>query len=626
MAFIVKPVSGIGDVRELEKRPWEETITADCVYDLLRSSAAKRPDKSAITFLPTGAAEEDPVRITYGQLFGRITQAANMFHDLGAGPADCVSFLLPSLPQAHFTFWGAQAAGIANPINFLLNPDQIADLLNAAGTRVLVALGPHPVLDIWKKVEAIRDKVPTLKAILRVGKPGDEPEGVYNFDKTIAGYPADRLTFDRTFSRSDIATYFPTGGTTGSPKLAPHTQGNTLYAVWAVAHLWGFTDSAILVNGLPLFHVAGSIICSLSPFCVGTEVIIPTPAGFRNPTFVQNHWKLIEKYRVTHMGGMPTSLVALLNVPLNGADMSSVKICLTGGAPLPTEVQRAFESTFNIQVSQMYGMTEAGSIVAMTPAFGKAKIGSVGIRLPHEQIRVARLNQDGSPGEFCGLNETGVVMLKGPNIFPGYKDSVQNRGTLTDDGWLITGDLGYIDEEERVYLTGRSKDLIIRSGHNIDPSIIEEAAGQHPSVALSAAVGKPDSYAGELPVLFVQLKPEAHADPEELMKFLEDRISERPAMPKEIIFTKQLPLTAIGKIFKPQLRWDLARREFAGMLAPLEAKGVKAVVEVGEDKRWGTLVRIVLSGDGGAAREEIEGEIKRMIEAFPYVKIEVMWK
>ena len=626
MAFSVKPVVGIEDVRDLEKRPWGDIIKETSVYELLRSSAAKRPDKNAILFLPTGASEEEPVCVTYGQLIGRITQAANMFHDLGAAVGDCVSFLLPSLPQSHFTFWGAQTVGIANPINFLLNPDQIADLLNAAQTRVLVALGPHPALDIWQKVEAVRDRVPTLKAIIRVGKPGDEPEGVYNFDQTIARYPADRLTFDRTFSLSDIATYFHTGGTTGSPKLAPHTQENTIYAVWSVAHLWGFTDSAILVNGLPLFHVAGSIICSLSPFCVGTQVIIPTPAGFRNPLFVQNHWKIIEKYRVTHMGGMPTSLVSLLNVPVGDADISSVKVCLTGGAPLPTEVQRAFEAAFNIQVSQMYGMTEAGSVVAMTPAFGKAKIGSVGLRLPHERVRVSKLNQDGSPGDECGVQETGVVLLKGPNVFPGYKDARQNRGTLTEDGWLVTGDLGYLDEEERIYLTGRSKDLIIRSGHNIDPSIIEEAASEHPSVALSAAVGKPDSYAGELPVLFVQLKPEATATPEELLAFLEGRISERPALPKEVIVTTRMPLTAIGKIFKPQLRWDLAKREFARMLSPLEAKGLKVEIEVGEDKRFGTLARIILSGLDGEPREGIEKEVKSIIEAFPFMKIDVVWK
>ena len=175
----VKPVTGMADILELEKTPWEEQLKENSVYELLRQAAQEKPNDAAITFLPTGALDETPVRITHGQFFARMTQAANMFNDLGAKTDEAVSMLLPLLPQAHFTMWGAQAAGIANPVNFLLNPDQIADLLNAAQTRVLVALGPHPVLDIWQKVERIRDRVPTLKAILRVG-PGEDGDGIYS--------------------------------------------------------------------------------------------------------------------------------------------------------------------------------------------------------------------------------------------------------------------------------------------------------------------------------------------------------------------------------------------------------------------------------------------------------------
>ena len=590
----------------------------------MRQAAREKPDDAAITFLPTGALDETPVRITHGQFFARMTQAANMFNDLGAKTDEAVSMLLPLLPQAHFTMWGAQAAGIANPVNFLLNPDQIADLLNAARTKVLVALGPHPVLDIWQKVEQIRDRVPSLKAILRVG-PGEDGDGIYSFDRTIENYPADRLVSGRQFSRSDIATYFHTGGTTGSPKLAPHTQGNTLYAVWAVAHMWGYTDQTIQTNMLPLFHVAGSIITALSPLCAGGHLVILTPGGLRNPQALENHWRLVEKYRPTHIGGVPTNLVQLLSVPMGDTDQSSVKYCITGGAALPVEVEKKWNSSYGIPASQMYGMTEAGSLVAITPVEGKPVLGSVGLRLPYEQIRIARLNPDGTPGRDCDSNETGVVLLHGPNIFPGYRDPVQNKGVLTDDHWLITGDLGYRDENDSLFLTGRSKDLIIRGAHNIDPSIIEETLAEHPAVALCAAVGKPDSYAGELPVAYVELKPDAAAGPDELLQFLTEKIAERPALPKEIILTETMPLTAVGKIFKPALRWDQTRQVFLDTLKPLMDRGLKIEVEVGEDKKYGTLARVRVSDPGNLDRPALEKEIAKKLEEFSLIHHRVFW-
>jgi fatty-acyl-CoA synthase len=625
MALPIRIVRNPQDVEALEQGPWDAVVREQSVYELLRNTAEERTGSLAITFLPTGALEEEPVQITYGELIANVTRAANMFNDLGAGATDTISFLLPSIPEAQFTFWGAQAAGIANPINYLLKPDQIVDLLNAAETKILVALGLDPVLDIWQRVEAVREKVPSLKAILKVGGPGDTSHSIFAFNETLAKYPADYLKSRRKFSRSDIATYFHTGGTTGSPKLAPHTQGNTIYAIWVVANMWGFDPSAININPLPMFHVAGSIVNSISPFCAGARIIIPTSIGFRNLQFLKNHWKLVEKYRPTHIGGIPTSLVSLLAVPTNGADLSSVKVCTTGGTALPTEVHKQFESVFGIPVRQMYGMTEAGSVVAINPAFGEARIGCAGLKLPYEEIRVVRIGSQRAVQEECRPNEAGVIMLKGPNIFPGFKDPLMNEGVLTVDGWLNTGDVGYMDENGGLYLTGRSKDLIIRSGHNIDPSTIEEAVQKHPAVAMSAAVGRPDHYAGELPVVFVQLKAGASVTEKELMEFVADRIAEPPARPKEVIFIEQMPLTAVGKIFKPQLRWDLIAREFTNRLAPLKERGMRVSVKAEEDKHHGTLVTVNLSPSNVLDREEVENEIKSVSGAFYYIKVEINW-
>ncbi|MCI0698140.1 acyl-CoA synthetase [candidate division KSB1 bacterium] len=621
---VQKPITGLRDVLDIERSAsWESVLSCQSIYELISAAAAYRPNATAITFLAKGEPNEEPVRITYRQFIGRINQAANMFHALGVGPSDVVSLLLPNLPQAQFTMWGATAAGIANPINFLLNAKQIAELLNAAKTKVLVALGPHPMLDIWQKVEAIRKQIPSLKVVLQVG-PGDKDKNVLSFDQEIGKYPADRLVSGRKFSRDDPSIYFHTGGTTGSPKIAAHTHGNDIYIAWNTAHFWSCPSDSALFMVLPLFHVAGAIVCSLSVFAGGAQIVMVTPVGLRHPAALRNHWKLVERYRPTHIGGVPTNLVALLDVPLEGADIGSIKYTLTGGSALPMEVERRWQKQFGMPICQAYGMTEAGGFITMTPVEGQARIGSAGIRLPYCQLKIVALGPDGMPSGECGPNEKGVILVKSPGVFPGYLDSQQNQGTLTDDGWLITGDIGYLDEDQYIYITGRAKDLIIRGAHNIDPAIIEEALAEHPAVALAAVVGKPDTYAGELPVAYVELRPGSTATETELLKFLETRIAEQPAMPKEVIIVKQMPLTAIGKIFKPPLRWQQVEKVFSEGLSPLRTKDLAITVEAGEDKLHGTLALIKIAAPAGTNRAALAEEIDSRLDRFT-IKHKIEW-
>jgi len=157
-------------------------------------------------------------------------------------------------------------------------------------------------------------------------------------------------------------------------------------------------------------------------------------------------------------------------------------------------------------------------------------------------------------GAACAAGESGILRVRGPNVGPGYTDARRNAGTFTDNGWLITGDIGHVDAEGRVFVTGRAKDVIIRGGHNIDPQLIEEALLQHPDVLMAAAVGEPDEYAGELPVAFVSLRPGATVTMQELSAFANERVPERPAWPKRIDVLPAIPMTAIGKVFKPKLR------------------------------------------------------------------------
>lgn len=621
-----KPITGIKDVETLEQTPWESVIPAESTYELLSDTAAGQPDATALTFLLTGALDEEPIRIPYKLLIQRINQAANMFADLGVGPSDVVSFLLPLLPQAQYVLWGAEAAGIVNPINFLLNPDQIAELMNKAGTKVVVALGPNPALDIWEKIMEVKDKVPSLKAVLSVFGPEDEANGIYSFDKMIDRYPGDKLVSGRTISRNDIAAYFHTGGTTGAPKLARQTHGSQVYAAWAVSNFWQYRNTDVAISGLPLFHVAGAFVVSLAPLASGMELVIPTPAGLRNPAVLQNHWRLLEKYKVNIMGGVPTSIGALLNVPIDDADIGRVEHALTGGSALPVQVEKDFREKIGLKVYQMYGQTESTVIISMNPVLAEPRIGSVGLRVPYQQWKIVKLT---SPDylEECAPNEPGVLLVKGPNVFAGYLDSSQNKGVLLDDGWLVTGDLGYFDDEGWLFLTGRAKDLIVRSGHNIDPSMIEEALMQHPAVGLAAAVGKPDSYAGELPAAYVQLNPGASATSEELMAFVESRIPERPAKPKEIIIIDEMPMTGVGKIFKPALRFALAESVFDDALAFLKEKGLEYNVSVQEIKGRGTTASISIAPvTADADKSEVEKSVAETLGRFTYVQHEITWE
>jgi fatty-acyl-CoA synthase len=227
---------------------------------------------------------------------------------------------------------------------------------------------------------------------------------------------------------------------------------------------------------------------------------------------------------------------------------------------------------------------------------GERRAGSVGLRLPYTEVRVADVAGDGTIRGDCALGTIGHVLMRGPQVTPGYLDPRHNTGAMLADGWLDSGDLGRLDKDGYLWLTGRSKDLIIRGGHNIDPIVIEEALVRHPAVETAAAVGLPDTYAGELPLAFVQLRPGAEATPDELREFARKEIPERAAVPVQVMVIPQMPLTGVGKIFKPALRLDAARCAFDTALAPLKADGVALDVIVRNDDTHGTLAVVRVAG------------------------------
>ncbi len=371
-----------------------------------------------------------------------------------------------------------------------------------------------------------------------------------------------------------------------------------------------------IVNGLPLFHVAGSIICCLSPLAAGGEVLIPTAAGLRNPEVVAGHWRMVERFRPTIIGNIPTSLVALLDVPTNGADLSSVRFWISGGALLPAALGEAFRSRFGIEVHQVYGMTESTSLISVVSAHEVPIAGAAGHAPPGVEIEVRRLLVDGTLGECVQSGESGVLVVRGPNVFAGYLGDTP--APFTEDGWLITGDLGSVGADGLVRISGRAKDLIIRSGHNIDPAVIEDAAASHPQLVTSAAVGRPDVYAGEIPTLYVVLReksPEILAD---LHAHMRRTVPEPPARPKSIIPLPTLPMTAAGKIDKPALRRDAAVRVVKEIVDASPAFAASAIDITAHHEPGGRMVVTVTLADGVASSDHLAAAADHLLSGLQF--------
>jgi fatty-acyl-CoA synthase len=615
-------VATMADVHELERAGLPRDLPSS-TYEMLQRGAAINPSAPALSFFLTVDDHHTPEVWTYQAFLERVTQAANLFHSLGIGEKDVVAFLLPNLPETHFTIWGGEAAGIAFAINPLLDAEAIADLLNAAGAKVLVTLAPFPRADLFARLRPVLGRVPSLQHLVLVNladhvrgwrgiparllqwrearRVGPVPKGlrVHDFNRALARMPGDRLVSGRVIAPGDLSSFFCTGGTTGTPKIAMRSHANEVANAWMAGRFLsdGQDDKTTFFCGLPLFHVNAVMVTGLLPFSQGAHVVLGTPQGYRGEGVVKRFWEIVERHRINFFSGVPTLYSSLLQVPVGGRDIRSLRYGLCGAAPMPTEVFRTFQDRTGLAILEGYGLTEGACVSTVNPPHGDRRIGSIGLRLPGQEMKAVILDEAGAYVRDCGVDEVGVIAITGPNVFAGYKAESHNKGVWIDMGdgrrWLNTGDLGRQDADGYFWLTGRRKDLIIRGGHNIDPAMIEEALHGHPAVELAAAVGRPDAHAGELPVAYVQLKAGAVATEEELLAFAQAHILERAAIPKAVRILKALPLTAVGKIFKPRLRLMEAEEAAKATLADagLEVEAVKAV----DDKTRGLVVTVTVA-------------------------------
>lgn len=600
----------LADIEALERTPYEEAIPARTTYGLIARAAERFADRTAFTYLPDGELATPPRRVSYRELLANIHRAANLFRRLGVGPGDAVAILGPNIPSTHYALWGAQVAGRACPINFMLQPEHVASLLDASGAKVVVALGPNADLDVWSAVQ----KVPGLasRTLLAMDVTGTRAD---SFEAALQAEP-DTLAFDPQLHPDRIAALFHTGGTTGAPKLVQHTHGNEAHTGWFAHRFYGFDEHTVEINGFPLFHVAGAFVYGLALLAIGATQVLPTVTGMRNAAFLRHYWKFCEREQVTALACVPTILAQLCNQPVD-ADIARVRVAYTGGSPLPTELAARFEQTLGIAVRNILGMTECAGLVSIEPFHAPRVPGSAGLRLPYTQVKVVPWTGAVELDRECASGATGVVVLRGPNVSPGYTDAARDAG-MFEQGWLVSGDLGHVDAQGYLHVTGRAKDVIIRGSHNIDPGLVEDAFLGHPAVAMCAVVAEPDPHAGEVPAAFVMLKPGVQLAGEAVLGEVAPKVYERPAVPKRVVVLEALPLTAVGKVYKPALRVraaELKLQEVLGAAAPGVALKVSA-----KEKGAGLVAEVEIEAARDAALEQ------RLRQALGAVAVETVFR
>lgn len=586
---------------------WEDRAVAHSIYDYLSKTRASHGPRPAVSFQLLSGPADKAVTYSWNQLHARVTQAANMFRALGVGQNDVVAYVLPNAMETVVTLLAGAVAGIVNPVNPLLESEQISSILRETRAKVVVTLKAFPKTDLAQKVaEAVRH-APGVTTVLEVDLAGylsppkswivpfirpkyhlHHAAAVKNFNAECDKHPADRLTFpDRTTDH--VAAYFHTGGTTGMPKVAQHRAQGMIYNGWLGARLL-FRETDIVMCPLPLFHVFAAYPILMSMIGSGAHVVFPTPAGYRGEGVMDNLWKLIDRWKVTYLVTVPTAISALLQRPVN-ADIKTLRGAFSGSAPLPIDLFNRFEKITGVQIVEGYGLTECTCLVSVNPPDGNKKIGSVGLPFPHTDVRIVATNPDGSP-RICGTDEVGEICVSNPGVYPGhtYTEAAKNKNLFWDTAYLRTGDLGRMDADGYLFITGRAKDLIIRGGHNIDPAIIEESLMRCEGVGFVGAIGQPDAHSGELPCAYVELVKGSTLTVADLNTFARHHIHERAALPKYIEILPELPKTAVGKVFKPDLRRRAIARVFDDALA--KAGLAVHVEEVVEDKKRGLVARL----------------------------------
>ena len=529
-------------------------IPAMPVSAILDRAVASFPGQVAVDFLGK--------RTTYGELGDLVERAARGFQQLGVRKGVRVGLCLPNTPYFVICYYAVlKAGGVVVNYNPLYVERELKHQINDSGTTIMVTLD---LKQIYPKVAAMleetclervvvcsmADILPAVKSVLfsvlKRSEMAEVPDDLHHvpFERLVATQGKPRpVEIDPV---KDIAVLQYTGGTTGVPKGAMLTHAN-LTANAEQIRRWMpeiLAGQERVLGVLPLFHVFAMTVVMNLGITIGAELILV-------PRFdLQQVLKLITKRRPTLFPGVPTIYTALNGAAAQGGfDLSSIRYCISGGAPLPVEVRTRFEELTGCRLVEGYGLSESSPVVTCNPISGLIKTASIGVPLDETVVEI-RSTTD--PTQILGLGENGEICVRGPQVMLGYWQRPADTEQVFIDGALRTGDVGYRDEDGYLFLVDRIKDVILAGGFNVYPRVIEEALYLHPAVAEAVVIGVPDQYRGQAPKAFVRLRDGATAEPEEIKAFLATQIS-RIEMPKSIEIRDELPKTMIGKLSKKEL-------------------------------------------------------------------------
>ncbi len=550
---------------------WKAEIPAKPLFALLDEAVERFADKPALDFLDR--------KYSYRQLGELVAKAARGFQDLGVEKGVKVGIFLPNCPQFVIAYYGILKAG-GTVVNYspLYAEEELLHQIEDSQSDIMVTLN---LVALYPKMRAMLEKSRVKKLIV-----GTMPE-VLPFPKNllyplvkrkdIASVPNDAAhqSFKQLLHNegdyrpieiepgSDIAVLQYTGGTTGVSKGAMLTHG-ALYTNAVQTALWdptGREGEERMLGVLPFFHVFAMTVVMTLSIHIGAEIIM-------HPRFVlEDVMKDIAKKKPTMMPGVPTMYTAIGNHPeVTELDVSSIRVCMSGGAPLPMEVKQRFEQLTGAKLVEGYGLTEASPVVTANPFQEVSKAGSIGLPLPGTEIIISDRED---PHKMMPQGESGEICVRGPQVMAGYWGRPEATAETIVEGRLRTGDVGYMDEDGYTFIIDRIKDLVLVSGYNVYPRHVEEAIYQHPEVAEVTVIGIPDDYQGQAVKAFVVLKGEGALTPDELGAFLTDRLG-RHEVPKQIEFRAELPKTMVGKLSKKELvaeeqeKYERAKAEKAG--------------------------------------------------------------
>lgn len=493
------------------------------IKDLLTERAEQHGEKTFLFW------EDD--EISYNRMLDIARRVASSLALRGLKKDDKVCVWLYNRPEFIYLMFGNAFSGtVLVPINTQFKADEARYIIQNSEARILIT---QP--EFADMVDKIRPECENLEEVIMLD---EAPQGTSPFEEMYD--PSEFV--ERDINEDDIASIIYTSGTTGYPKGVLLTQYNYWFNAWEVTVAAKMTEADRFMCILPLFHVNGQVATVLAPLSAGAAMILLK--GFSPKDFLPK----LERYQATAFSGVPTVYAILNNLPdAEQYDLSNLRFCICGAAPMPVEVFETFEKKYNAHIMEGYGLSEGTCASSINPIDGTRKVGSIGLPLEGQEIKIVDDN-----GNEKKLGEVGEIVIRGDNLMKGYYKNQEATAQTLKNGWLHTGDLGYKDEDGYIFIQGRKKEMIIRGGENIYPKEIEEVLYKHPAIMDAAVVGIPDKIWGEEVGAFLVLKEGQELKEEEAIEYCKEKLANYKC-PRMVFFWDQLPKTATGKIQKNKI-------------------------------------------------------------------------